>query len=40
MGNNQVWRTITFSEVTTDRIRVMVNASLNNNSRITEIEVY
>jgi hypothetical protein len=39
-GNNLVWRMITFPAVTTDRIRVVVNASLNNNSRITEIEVY
>jgi hypothetical protein len=39
-GNNHVWRTITFPAVTTDRIRVVVNASLANNSRITEIEAY
>jgi hypothetical protein len=39
-GNNLVWRSITFPAVTTDRIRVVVNASLNNNSRITEIEAY
>jgi hypothetical protein len=39
-GNNLVWRTITFPAVTTDRIRVVVNASLANNSRINEIEVY
>ena len=40
MGNNQVWRTITFPEVTTDRIRVVVNASLAYNIRVTEIEAY
>jgi hypothetical protein len=39
-GNNLVWQTITFPAVTTDRIRVVVNASLANNSRITEIEAY
>jgi hypothetical protein len=39
-GNNLVWRTITFPAVTTNRIRVVVNASLAYNSRITEIEVY
>ena len=39
-GNNLVWRTISFPAVTTDRIRVVVNASLANNSRIVEIEAY
>jgi subtilisin family serine protease len=39
-GNNLVWRTVTFPAVTTDRIRVMVNASRSGYSRITEIEAY
>jgi hypothetical protein len=39
-GNNLVWRKFTFAAVTTDRIRVMVNAALASCSRITEIEVY
>jgi hypothetical protein len=39
-GNNLVWRQITFPAVTTDRIRVQVNASLGNYSRIVEIEAY
>jgi large repetitive protein len=39
-GNNLVWRTITFPTVTTDRIRVMVNAALGSYSRIVEIEAY
>ena len=39
-GNNLVWRKISFPAVTTDRIRVQVNASLSNWSRIIEIEAY
>ena len=39
-GNSLVWRTVTFPAVTTDRIRVVVNASLSSYSRITEIEAY
>ena len=39
-GNNLVWRKITFPAVTTDRIRVQVNASLAGYSRIVEIEAY
>ena len=39
-GNNLVWRKITFPAVTTDRIRVVVYASLAGYSRITEIEAY
>ena len=39
-GNNLVWRKITFPAVTTDRIRVLVNASFGGYSRITEIEAY
>ena len=39
-GNNLVWRKITFPAITTDRIRVVVYASLAGYSRITEIEAY
>jgi hypothetical protein len=39
-GNNLVWRTVSFPAVTTDRIRVVVNAALAGYSRITEIEAY
>ncbi len=40
-GNSLVWKKITLTPaVTTDRIRVQVNGSLGNYSRITEIEAY
>jgi hypothetical protein len=39
-GNNLVLRTVTFPAVTTDRIRIQVNAALADYSRITEIEAY
>lgn len=39
-GNNLVWRKVSFAAITTDRIRVLVNASLNGYSRVTEIEAY
>ncbi len=40
-GNNLVWKKITLTTpVTTDRIRVQVNASLGGYSRIIEIEAY
>ena len=39
-GNNLVWRKITLPAITTDRIRVQVNASLSNWSRIIEIEAF
>ena len=40
-GNNLVWRKVTLtSPVTTDRIRVQVNAALGGYSRIIEIEAY
>jgi subtilisin len=39
-GNNLVWRTVNFTAVTTDRIRVMVNNALASYSRVTEIEAY
>ncbi len=40
VGNNKVWRKVTFPDVTTTKIRVLVNNSLANYSRITEIEAY
>ena len=39
-GNNLVWRKFTFTPVTTDRIRVLVNSALNSYSRITEVEAW
>jgi hypothetical protein len=39
-GNNLVWRKFTFTPVTTDRVRVLVNGALNSYSRITEIEAW
>jgi len=40
IGNNLVWRTLTFPAVTTNRIRVVVNGAKAGNSYITEIEAY
>jgi hypothetical protein len=39
-GNNKVWTKVTFSPLTTDKIRVLVNNSLAAYSRITEVEAY
>jgi subtilisin family serine protease len=39
-GNSLVWRQVTFSPVTTTKIRVWVTAALAGYSRITEIEAY
>ncbi len=39
-GNNKVWRKITFSSITTTKIRVLVSYALNTWSRIVEIEAY
>lgn len=39
-GNNKVWRKFTFSAISTSKIRVLVNNSLNNFSRIVEIEAW
>ncbi|HET9370218.1 MAG TPA: Ig-like domain-containing protein [Vicinamibacterales bacterium] len=38
--NNLVWRKVTFSPLTTDRIRVLVHSALNTWSRLTEVEAY
>jgi hypothetical protein len=39
-GNNLVWRQFTFTPVTTDRIRVLVNGALAGHSRIVEVEAW
>jgi peptidyl-Asp metalloendopeptidase len=39
-GNNKVWKKLTFSSITTNKIRVMVNNSLLNHSRIVELEAW
>ena len=38
--NNLVWRKFTFSPISTDRIRVLVNAGLGSFSRIAEVEAW
>jgi RHS repeat-associated protein len=40
VGNNLVWKQVSFAPITTDRIRVYVTKALNSWSRITEIEAY
>src|SRR4030095_7899702 len=39
-GNNLVWRTVSFTPVTTQKIRVVVNGSPDGYSRLTEGEAY
>ncbi len=39
-GNNKVWRRISFPALSTNAVRVVVNASLGGYSRITEIEAW
>ncbi|MEK6289148.1 MAG: RHS repeat-associated core domain-containing protein, partial [Acidobacteriota bacterium] len=39
-GNNKVWRKFSFSNITTDQIRVRVTSALASYSRVTEIEAY
>jgi hypothetical protein len=39
-GNNKVWRTFTFANISTDRIRVYVRAALAGSSRIAEVEAW
>jgi uncharacterized repeat protein (TIGR01451 family) len=39
-GNDKAWRQFTFPAVTTSKIRVVVNNSRNNWSRIVEVEAY
>jgi hypothetical protein len=39
-GNNLVWRKFTFAPLTTNKIRVLTNASTDGYSRIVEVEAY
>lgn len=39
-SNNKVWRKFTFSPISTNKIRVLTNASIDGYSRLTEVEVY
>ena len=39
-GNNQVWRQLRFTPVTTSAVRVLVNAAVDLWSRLAEVEVY
>jgi RHS repeat-associated protein len=39
-GNNKIWRKFTFAPITTSKIRVLTNASIDGYSRLTEIEAY
>lgn len=39
-GNNHVWRQLTFSPITTTRIRISVTSALDSYSRLVEVEVY
>ncbi len=40
IGNNKVWRQFTFADITTSKIRVLVNNALASRSRIVELEAY
>ena len=39
-GNNKVWRSFSFADVTTDRVRVLVDGALASYARITEVEAW
>lgn len=39
-GNNLVWRKLTFNAVTTNKIRVLINASADGWSRLAEVEAW
>jgi hypothetical protein len=39
-GNNHVWRQFTFADITTTKIRVLINFSPATYSKVTEIEAY
>src|SRR2546427_1095760 len=39
-SNNKVWRKLTFSAITTGKIRVLTNASVDGWSRLTEVEAW
>jgi hypothetical protein len=38
--NTLVWRTVTFTPVTTQKIRVVMNGTVDGYSRVTEIEAF
>ncbi|MFG6490626.1 PKD domain-containing protein, partial [Roseateles sp. BYS78W] len=40
IGNNKVWRQFTFSPITTQRIRILVNSAMYSLSRIAEVEAW
>ncbi|HEV3468914.1 MAG TPA: discoidin domain-containing protein, partial [Pyrinomonadaceae bacterium] len=40
VGNNKVWRRLSFAPLTTTKIRVVVKKALAGNSRIVEVEAY
>jgi PKD repeat protein len=39
-NNNKVWRKVTFTSITTTKIRILVNASADGGSRLTEVEAW
>lgn len=39
-GNNRVWRRFTFSQITTDKIRILINASKVSVSTLVEVEAW
>lgn len=39
-GNNKVWKKLSFSQITTSKIRVNVTNALASNSRVTELEAW
>ena len=39
-GNNLVWRKVTFTPITTNKIRVVVNAAVDGVARISEVEAW
>jgi RHS repeat-associated protein len=39
-GNNKVWRKFSFSPITTTKVRVLTNASVDGFSRLTEVEAW
>jgi hypothetical protein len=39
-GNNKVWKKITFTSITTTKIRILVNATSDGWSRIVEVEAW
>ncbi|HET8669752.1 MAG TPA: RHS repeat-associated core domain-containing protein, partial [Candidatus Saccharimonadales bacterium] len=39
-GNNKVWKQITFSPVTTSKIRVLISGTADSYSRLTEVEAW